>query len=247
MNINIHINLYIHIHMHMCIYIYIYTIYIYIPISWSFNLQEVRNRFLPLADPSCPKEKLIRDQRLQGFKVGKINSPFCNFTIKQSHHEIDDENDLPCAGKSQDCREDSHLQRYLPKFTQKKKSKRDIRHTLKVTIIFHILQQGNIITFNIVICFSSTSSSINSFKSPCRALQSANSTMHQTTTGRMTSVFWTQLSAIHGSVIQWYTDTVDDRLFIRLSSFVHIYPTTYRLRYWVYPCVYHDLDTRSTG
>lgn len=116
--------------------------YKYIHISWSFNLQEVRHRF-KRADPSCPKEKLIRDQRLQGFQG----------LSKQSHHKIDDEkNHLPCAGKSQDCREDSHLQRYLPKgITGERKethaSKRDIRHNPTYTesdIIFNIFQQGNI-------------------------------------------------------------------------------------------------------
>lgn len=64
----------------------------------------------------------------------------------QNHHKIDDEkNHLPCAGKSQDCREDSHLQRYLPKFHGKKKCVK--------------IPARQYITF-IVICFSSTSSSI---------------------------------------------------------------------------------------
>lgn len=201
--------MYIHIlSIYICTCVQIYTYFLIFQPPRS----EV-NRFLCL-HPSCPKEKLIRDQRLQGFQG----------LSKQSHHKIDDEkNHLPCAGKSQDCREDSHLQRYLPKFHGKKKMRQNSSKA-----IYHI--HRDLLFFNIFLHHS--------FKSPHRALQSANSTMHQTTTGRMTSLFRThQLSAIHGSVIQWYTDAVDGRLFIRLSSFIHIYSTIYRLRYLVYPCV----------
>lgn len=214
--------MYIHIlSIYICTCVQIYTYFLIFQPPRS----EV-NRFLCL-HPSCPKEKLIRDQRLQGFQGQKNEFPFLQF---ESQTELRTTTKLMMKKticlvqeKAKTAEKIATCNGIYLSFTGKKKMRQNSSKA-----IYHI--HRDLLFFNIFLHHS--------FKSPHRALQSANSTMHQTTTGRMTSLFRThQLSAIHGSVIQWYTDAVDGRLFIRLSSFIHIYSTIYRLRYLVYPCV----------
>ena len=103
-------------------------IFIYMYISWSFNLLQVRNRGSLLQIQVAPK------RNSSGINASSVlRSASWNFTTKQQPPQNWSWIYLPCAGKNQDCREDSHLQRYLPEFTEKNRaSKRDMRHPLKV-------------------------------------------------------------------------------------------------------------------